>query len=130
MLHIVHFSTNELEPKDRSIVLKMYITLWILFGLLFVSIINSIIQTAQGHSGLRIFFAFLNFFIILIFHFYVFYRGYKGIAKDESLLFLFKIMIGLLGIAYLIFSIISGGAFNGWIRVGDFWHNESPDEKN
>lgn len=50
-------------------------------------------------------------------------------AKDESLLFLFKIMIGILAIAYLAFSIISAGAFNGWVRVGEFWNNESPDGK-
>lgn len=38
-------------------------------------------------------------------------------------------MIGLLGIAYLVFSIISAGAFDGWVRVGDFWNNDSPDGK-
>ena len=129
LIHIIHFSLGELEPKDRSIVLKIYITLWIIFSILFISIINSIIQTAQGHPGLRIFYAFLNFFIFLILHFYLFNRGYKGIVKDDSLLFLFKIMIGLVAIAYLVFSIIGAGAFNGWVRVGDFWNNESPDGK-
>ena len=36
-------------------------------------------------------------------------------------------MIGILAIAYIIFSIINAGAFNGWVRVGEFWNNESPD---
>ena len=126
----LHFSLVELEPnREHSIGLKIFITLWIIFGILFVSIINSIIQATQGHPGLRIFYAFLNFFIFLALHSYIFNRGYKGIAKDESLLFLFKIGFGILAIAYLVFSIISAGAFDGWVRVGDFWSNDSPDGK-
>lgn len=78
---------------------------------------------------MRIFYAFLNFFIFIPIHFCIFHRGYQGIVKDKSLLFIFKILIGLLAIAYLVFSILNAGAFDGWVRVAEFWNNESPNGK-
>lgn len=50
---------------------------------------------------------------------YAFYRGYRGVASDPHLIKFYMILQVLLMIAYLIFSIVGGANFDGWIRVHD-----------
>lgn len=47
---------------------------------------------------------------------YVFYRGYRGLCADQSLLRRYKIMHLLAGILWLLVSILNELGFNGFVR--------------
>lgn len=48
---------------------------------------------------------------------YTFYRGYRGVVSDSHLIKFYMILQVILMIPYLVFSIVSGANFDGWIRV-------------
>jgi len=124
MLRIVHFSLDELPDGSRKVVLKIYISFIIAFITCIINIISNIAQVADADaSALNILYTFLNFVLIVCASAFVFYQGYKSIAqcppRDDDEFNKYLLGQAALFVAYVVFSIISAGAFNGWTKSGD-----------
>jgi len=117
LLRVIHYSSEELQEPARNISKRIHASFLILVLILFINVINCIVQTAQGGEGIMIFYSVLNILIFVPLGMFTFYRGYRGLANDIYLLKFYKIVQAILVILYIVFSIIAAGAFNGWIRV-------------
>lgn len=124
LCHLIHYDLNELQGRQRSIVRKMNWSLKILLIILILNFINSIaITIGDSSAGIRILYSFLNMVIFPPVALFSFYRGYRAICFDRSYILLYYITQGILAILYFVFSIISAGAFNGWIQTGHLFGN-------
>lgn len=124
MINVIHYSSAELPENSRGIVRRIHCSFLILVIILFINLINCIVQAAQGGEGINIFYSVLNFLIFIPLSMYTFYRGYRGLASDTYLLKFYKILQGVLVLCYIIFSIIGSGAFNGWLRATNLLSEE------
>lgn len=124
LIHLIHYSSDELPDSTRGLVRRIHASFVILVVILFINLINCIVQSAQGGEAINIFYSVLNILIFLPLGMFAFYRGYRGLASDEYLLKFYKIVQGILVVLYIIFSIIAAGAFNGWLRVKDLFGKE------
>ena len=119
LLRVIHYSSAELQEPARTLARRIHCSFLILVVILFINLINCIVQVAQGAEGIMIFYSVLNILIFVPLGMFAFYRGYRGLASDIYLLKFYKIVQGILVVLFIIFSIIAAGAFNGWIRVKD-----------
>ena len=118
LLKLIHYDLSELEdPVTRSLVRKLNLTFVLVFIVSIINFINSIAQTASGHNGLRILYSVLNFFIFVPIALYGFYKGYRGITYTRRELRFYWVVAFIEVVAFMVFSIISGGNYNGWTRV-------------
>ena len=122
LLKIVHYDLSELEPPHKGVVRLLNITFILTFVVSIINFINSIAQTAVGFTGLRILYSILNLVIFIPISLFAFYKGYRGLVFNKRELKFYYVAQVLLAIAYFIFSIISGGNYNGWIRVSSLFH--------
>ena len=124
ILRVIHYSSAELQEPARSFSRRIHGSFLLLVLILFINLINCIVQTAQGGEGIMIFYSVLNILIFVPLGMFTFYRGYRGLASDTYLLKFYKIVQGVLAVLYIVFSIIAAGAFNGWLRVKDLFGKE------
>ena len=125
LLNLIHYSSEELPDSIKRLVKCIHSSFLILILILIINVVNCIVQTSQDGEGINIFYSFLNILIFVPLALFTFYRGYKGLAADSYLLRFYKIAQIILILCYLIFSIISAGAFNGWVRAKHLMEKEN-----
>ena len=119
LFRLVHFSLAELPPDYKRVVRMIFLSFVFLIANQTLNLINQIAQVVEGEEGIRIFYAFLNIFIYLPVGMFTFYRGYKGLCADKSLLLIYKILQLALAVNYILFAILDSGASTGFVRVKD-----------
>lgn len=125
LLNLIHYSSEELPDSIKGLVKCIHSSFLILIVIFLINVVNCIVQTSQGGEGINIFYSFLNILIFVPLALFTFYRGYKGLASDSYLLRFYKIAQIVLILCYFIFSIISAGAFNGWVRAKNLMGKEN-----
>ena len=128
LLKLIHYNSNELNDPHKSLVKKMNLSFILVFVATLLGFIGNIIQVVMsqvpavpGVPDIRIFYAVMNLVIFNPAALYVFYKGYKELVIGRSNLRLYKILQAILGLAWLMCSIIAAGAFDGWVRVSQLF---------
>jgi hypothetical protein len=115
---VVHFSLKDFQGTELRVIKKLYVSWGLLMTSLSLGVLSSFVLSSTELSNLIILYALLNFVLIGALGTYVFFCGYSGIAKQKSFkLLIYKAGQVLLSCMYLLFSIISSGAFNGWAKI-------------
>ncbi|CAD8117209.1 unnamed protein product [Paramecium sonneborni] len=120
IIKIFHFDLSELQDPYKSLVRLLYISYLLIFGTTCLNLLDSFIQAGIGYPKIRILYGFLNIFIFNGIQMYIFYRGYKGLCADQSLLKWYKILHLIAAILWLIVSIIDALGWNGFVRAANF----------
>ena len=122
LLKLIHYDLNELNEPHKSLVKKMHISSILVFVATLIGLFGNMLQVFMASApAIRIFYAFMNLVMFNPAALYVFYKGYRGIVMDESQLRFYKILQGILGLGWFMFSILALGAFDGWVRVSQLF---------
>lgn len=117
-IRLIHYDPNEIEDlATRSLIKKINLTFILNLVVSLLNFINSIAQVAVGFSGLKILFSVLNILIFVPVTLFTFYKGYRGLVYDRRQLRYYYIGHFVCAVAFFIFSIVSGGNYNGWTRL-------------
>jgi len=123
LLKIIHYDLKELDAETGSLVRKLNFVFMLNFLVSIINFINSLAQIPVNDSGIRILYSVLNMLIFIPFTLYGFYKGYRGLTHSERELKFYYVISLLEIIAFFVFSIISGGCYNGWTRVATLFKN-------
>jgi len=124
LIKLIHYDPNEIEDlATRSLVKKINLTFVLNLVVSLINFLNSIAQVAVGFTGLRILFSVLNILIFVPVTLFTFYKGYRGLVYDRRQLRYYYVGQFACAVVFLIFSIISGGNYNGWTRLGVLFDN-------
>lgn len=119
-LKFIHFTLDEFNGPQRALAQYMHWAFLLIPIVSLLSFVNSIAQTAAGvpgYSGINILYAIFN---ILLFNppaLFVFYKGLRGISGEGTDLFLYKVLQGAIGSAWIIFSFLYFHSINGFIHA-------------
>ncbi len=123
-IKLIHYDPNEIEDLEiRSLIKKINLTFVLNLVVSLINFINSIAQVAVGFTGLRILFSVLNILIFVPLTLFTFYKGYRGLVYDRKQLRYYYVGQFACCVVFFIFSIISGGNYNGWTRLGVLFEN-------
>eukprot|EP00923_Selenidium_pygospionis_P007156 GHVN01012281.1.p1 GENE.GHVN01012281.1~~GHVN01012281.1.p1 ORF type:complete len:234 (+),score=31.96 GHVN01012281.1:225-926(+) len=120
LLRLFHFNLAELPDRMRSIVRWIHISFLVALLVMMINFIDVIILAALGlqNGWWNLIYSLLNFFIGAPLGCFVFYSGYKALAKNDSKIkFRYLIMQGVLIALYVVFALIPFGPFNGFIAL-------------
>jgi len=124
-IRLIHYDPDEIEdPATRSLVKKRNLTFILNLVVSVINFINAIAQVAVGFTGLRILFSVLNILIFVPVTLFTFYKGYRGLVYNRRQLRYYYVGQFLCAVAFLVFSIISGGTWNGWTRLDVLFSNK------
>lgn len=118
LIRLFHFDLAELPARTRVIVRWIHISFLIALVIMIVNFIDNVVLAALGLKGgwWNLAYSLLNIMIGAPLGCFVFYTGYKGLAKNESKeQFRYVVMESALIAAYVIFALIPFGPFNGLI---------------
>ena len=123
-IRIAHFSLQELREPHFGIVKKYYWLLLLQVVHVIFNLINQIIQTAVGYSGLRILAWFLIMLIITSAAGYSFHNAYRAICDNKDYFFKHRIAAGLVLAIYLPMIIANTLNFDGAVRANRMFSDE------
>lgn len=121
LLRIIHFRLSDFQGEEKTLIKKMYISWVLLLVVLAVNVFSTIVFSLIISFNANLLYTFFNLFLLSSLGTLVFFWGYYGVAKRETMyLFLYRV-VGLgLALAYFLFSVLSLGAFNGWTKIASF----------
>lgn len=124
LLKIIHYDLKELDDTEtRTLVRRLNFVFFFNFIVSIINFINSLAQIPVQDSGIRVLYSILNMLIFMPLTLYGFYKGYRGLTHSERELRFYWGISLIEIIVFFIFSIISGGCYNGWVRVSYLFSN-------
>ncbi|CAD8114311.1 unnamed protein product [Paramecium sonneborni] len=117
LIKVIHYNIEEVQPEYRLVVRSLWLSSILIAVYTLLNIIDNSIQTGYGNDGIRILYSFMFLFSFNPIQFFIFYRGYKGVASDPYLLVLYKWIQILLIMCWITFSIVDILGFNGFITL-------------
>lgn len=117
-MKIIHFRLSDFQGVEKALIKKMYISWLLLLVVLSLNILSTVVLSATILPLVNIMYTFFNFFLLSALGTLVFFWGYYGVAKRETMYLFWYRVVGLgLALAYFVFSVFSLGAFNGWAKI-------------
>ncbi|KAL4450775.1 hypothetical protein ABPG74_011617 [Tetrahymena malaccensis] len=118
-LNLFHYNMKEIkDEQERKVVTYISASFYLSLFSLAINFTNAIACTIGGDDqGRIIFYSFLHFTIFSPISLYVFYHGYKSVVSDKTQIQNYLWEQLFCAICYFIFSIVKGGAFDGFIKA-------------
>lgn len=121
---LVHFRLDELPYPHKAFVRLLFISFMLLPVILVINLVINILETAYGKNGFRILYSVLFSLILIPLEFFTFFKGYRGVAADLSVLRWYKILRVALIFVYIFYSILDVLGSNGIIQTVNLFKEE------